>query len=270
MRTAAALGLTTILLTSACSGPASQQPTPTPPPTTPAATTPTAITPTIGPTPSPIASPTPAPTRPPASVEPANFVAAVTNQWFPLKPGQRRIYRGVKDGKPAYEVFVVTSETKTILGVTCVVVRDTLNLDGKLAEQTDDWYAQDKAGNVWYFGEKTATYKPSGAIESRDGSFQAGVDGAQAGIYMTATPQLGVDYQQEYYKGQAEDHFVATDLSVPVKVPYGSFPHALRTKEFTPLEPGVIDHKYYVSGVGVVKEASEDGDERLDLVSFQH
>jgi hypothetical protein len=267
MRTAAALGLTTILLTSACSSTSSQQPTPTtPPPSTPSATAtpsttsaPTATTPTQP----------PAPTKLPSTLDPANYLEAVTNPWFPLKPGQQRIYRGVKDGKPAYEVFAVTSETKTILGVRCVVVRDTLNLNGKLAEKTDDWYAQDKAGNVWYLGEQTATYKSNGAVESREGTWQAGVDGAKAGIYITSTPQLGVDYQQEYYKGQAEDHFVATDLSVPVKIPYGSFPKALRTKEFTPLEPGVIDHKYYVSGVGVVKEASEDGAERLDLVSFK-
>lgn len=260
MRTVAALSVTAFLFTSACSAS-------TPEKTAPAATAPSSVTqsPTVA-VPSP--SQSPAPTKFAGRLDPADFVAAVTNQWFPLKPGQERVYQGVKDGKAARETFVVTGETKTILGVPCVVVRDTLELAGKVAEKTDDWYAQDKTGNVWYLGEQTATYKPDGTVESRGGSFQAGVDGAEAGIYITATPQLGVDYRQEYYKGKAEDHFIATDLSVPVKVPYGSFPHALQTKEFTPLEPGVIDHKHYVSGVGVVKEASEDGAERLELVSF--
>jgi hypothetical protein len=202
------------------------------------------------------------------AIDPANFVSRVDNEYFPLKPGEQRVYTGVKDGKSAHEVFVVTSESKTILGVGCVVVRDTLNLDGHPAEMTDDWYAQDKQGNVWYFGEETATLNPDGTIKSREGRFLAGRDGADAGIYITATLQIGVDYRQEYYKGHAEDHFVVTDLSVPVTVPYGSFQNALRTKEFTPLEPGVVDHKYYVRGVGVVKEGSEDGSERLELVSY--
>jgi hypothetical protein len=202
------------------------------------------------------------------AIDPANFVSRVDNPYFPLKPGEQRVYTGVKDGKNAHEVFVVTSETKTILGVTCIVIRDTLTLNGRPAEQTDDWYAQDKRGNVWYFGEETATLNPNGTVKSKEGRFLAGRNGAGPGVYITGTPEIGVDYQQEYYKGHAEDHFVATDLNVSVTVPYGSFKNALRTKEFTPLEPGVVDHKYYVPGVGVVKELSEDGSERLELVSY--
>jgi hypothetical protein len=214
-------------------------------------------------------TPPPAPsTGPTGGVDPANYVSQVTNPWFPLIPGQTRTYTGVKDDQAAHEVFVVTAETRTILGVTCVVVRDTLTLDGKPAERTDDWYAQDRAGNVWYFGEDTATLNPDGSVKDREGTFQAGIDGARAGIYMTARPQLGVDYKQESYPGHAEDHFVATDLSVPVTVPYRAFPSALRTKEYTPLEPDVVDHKWYVSGVGVVKEEAEDGSERLELTAF--
>jgi hypothetical protein len=216
---------------------------------------------------SPPTSPSPTVTAA-GPVDPANFVSGVDNPYFPLKGGEQRVYTGVRDGKSAHEVFIVTSETKTILGVTCVVVRDTLNLDGHPAEMTDDWYAHDKQGNVWYFGEETATLNPDGTVKTREGRFLAGRDGAKAGIYITATPQIGLDYQQEDYKGHAEDHFVATDLSVPVTVPYGSFQNALRTKEFTPLEPGKVDYKYYVRGVGVVKEGSEDGSERLELVSY--
>ncbi len=215
------------------------------------------------------AGPTTAPSRrPTAPTDPANFVGTVTNRWFPLIPGQVRVYEGVRDGRAAHEVFTVTRQTKTILGVTCTVVHDVLTLDGRPAEETDDWYAQDQAGNVWYFGEETATLNPDGSVKTREGTFQAGVDGAQAGIYATAAPRLGVDYRQEYYKGHAEDHFAVTDLGVPVKVRFGNFPNTVRTKEYTPLEPAVIDHKYYVDGIGVVKEESEDGSERLELVSF--
>lgn len=228
----------------------------------------------------PVAKPTPTPAggspaagvptagADPAHIDPANFVRTVDNPWFPLVPGQRRVYAGVRDGKAAHEVFVVTAETKTILGMPCVVVRDSLTLDGHPAEQTDDWYAQDRAGNVWYFGEDTATLNPDGSVNSREGRFQAGADGAQAGIYITATPQIDVDFTQELYRGHAEDHFVATGTRESVKVPYGSFSDTLVTKEYTPLEPGAVDHKYYARGIGVVKEFAEDGSERLELASL--
>jgi hypothetical protein len=208
-----------------------------------------------------------APTTPPDTVDPANFVGEVTNEWFPLHPGQTWTYTGEKDGKSARDIVVATSATKTILGVVCTVVDDKLYLDGKLEERTQDWYAQDKQGNVWYFGEDTAELKADGSVKSREGSWTAGVDGAKAGIYITAQPQIGVDYLQEYYKGQAEDHFTAKQTGVSVTVPAGTYT-TLETEEHTPLEPGVIDHKNYASGIGVVKEASEDGSERTELVSY--
>ncbi|HJQ43480.1 MAG TPA: hypothetical protein VJ831_10380 [Jatrophihabitantaceae bacterium] len=203
----------------------------------------------------------------PVAADPANYVSEVTNQWFPLHRGQTWTYRGEKDGKPAQESVVVTSMTKTILGVACTEVSDKLYLDGKLEETTKDWYAQDKQGNVWYFGEDTAELNPDGSVKTREGTWTAGVDGAKAGIYITAQPQFGVDYLQEYYKGQAEDHFVAKRTGVSVTVPGGTF-STLETQEYTPLEPDVIDHKYYAPGVGVVKEASSSGDERTELVSY--
>jgi hypothetical protein len=202
-------------------------------------------------------------------VQPGDFVnGPVTNRWFPLRPGARRVYQGAKDGKTARELFLVTNETKLVQGVTCVVVRDTLYLNGKLEEQTDDWYAQDKQGNVWYFGEQTAELNPDGSIKSREGSWRAGLHRARAGIYITAEPRLGVDYLQEYYKGHAEDHFVAKRTNASTTVPAGSFHQLLETTEYTPLEPDVIDHKFYAAGVGVVKESSESGDERLELASY--
>ncbi|MFL5779477.1 MAG: hypothetical protein ACJ761_11135 [Chloroflexota bacterium] len=201
-----------------------------------------------------------------APIDPANFTTTIDNAWFPLIPGTTFTYRGVKDGEKAVDVYTVTDETKLIDGVTCVVVDDRLTLDGTLAEKTSDYYVQDLAGNVWYFGEDTAELE-DGKVKSREGTWHAGVDGAQAGIFMEADPVVGHAYAQEYYKGHAEDHFEVETLTDTVKVPLGSFTGVLRTKEWTPLEPDVLDAKYYVKGVGEVKEATIKGDpERLELV----
>jgi hypothetical protein len=207
----------------------------------------------------------------PVTINPANFVARVDNPWFPLKPGSSYHYRGTRDGKHAFEVLTVTHQTRKILGVPTVVISDRLYLNGKLAERTTDWYTQDRQGNVWYFGENTAKLNAKGQVISRDGSFQAGVDGAQAGIFMPAHLKLGASYAQERYKGHAEDHFTIVDLSAHVKVPYISSSPALRTTEHTSLEPTVLDNKYYVRGIGTVRElqVKGSGSEHLDLVSFK-
>src|SRR5438045_257298 len=133
---------------------------------------------------------------------PTHFSAHVTNPWFPLTPGTRYVYTGVKDGKPARDVVLVTQETRVIDGAPCVTVRDRLYLNGKLAERTTDWYSQDARGNVWYFGEDTAELS-HGKVTSTEGTWLAGVDGARAGVYITARPVLGRSYRQEYYKGHA-------------------------------------------------------------------
>jgi hypothetical protein len=203
------------------------------------------------------------------ALTPAHFAGRIDNPWYPLLPGAVYVYRGVKDGQSARDVLTVTSRTKTIDNVSCTVVEDRLYLGGRLAERTTDWYAQDRSGNVWYFGESTAELDRSGKVTSRAGSWQAGVNGAQAGIFMPAHPRVGLSGRQEHYRGQAEDHFTVLDLSASVTVPYGSFSHALLTKEWTPLEPGVLDHKYYVRGIGTVLEVAIKGPlERLELVSF--
>jgi hypothetical protein len=164
--------------------------------------------------------------------------------------------------------MTVTHGTKTIDGVPCVVVHDRLYLSGKLEERTTDWYAQDKQGNVWYFGEQTAELDANGHVTSTEGTWQAGKDGARPGIYMPARPEVGRSGRQEFYKGQAEDHFQVLDLHAAVKVRWGASKNALLTKEWTPLEPGVIDHKYYVKGVGtVLEQAVRGGTERNELVS---
>jgi hypothetical protein len=201
---------------------------------------------------------------------PGPFTAHVDNPWFPLRPGSTYVYRGVKDGLPARDVVTVRSGTKTIVGAPCAVVRDLLYLRGKLRERTTDWYSQDARGNVWYFGEDTAELDAHGRVTSRSGSWRAGVDGAKPGIFMFATPRPGRSARQEYLKGEAEDHFRVLSLDANVKAPFVSSSHALLTKEWTPLEPGTIDHKYYVRGIGTVLEQTvKGGDERQALVSFR-
>ena len=200
---------------------------------------------------------------------PSQFSTRIDNPWFPLEPGSTYIYRGVKDGRPSREVLKVTHETKPIGGVPAVVVSDRLYVDGRLAERTTDWYSQDKRGNVWYFGEATAELDRQGRVTSTEGSWQAGRDGARAGIYMPARPNVGQSFRQEFYKGHAEDHFRVLSLHSTVQVPYTSSRQALLTREWTPLEPGAIDHKLYVRGVGTVLEQSvKGGNERNELVSF--
>jgi hypothetical protein len=187
-----------------------------------------------------------------------------------LIPGTTFVYRGVKDEKAARDVFAVSQATKTIQGVRCTAVLDRLFLAGRLAERTTDWYAQDVRGNVWYFGEATAELDRSGHVTSTEGSWQAGRDGAQAGIYMTARPRVGQSRRQEFYEGHAEDRFAVLTLRASVSVPYVSSNRALLTKEWTPLEPGTLDHKYYVRGIGQVKEVATRGPtERTELVSVR-
>jgi hypothetical protein len=197
--------------------------------------------------------------------------ARVNNAWFPLTPGTTNVYQGVRDGLAAKEMFKVTHRTRVVNGVRCAVIEDRLYLGGKLSERTADWYAQDTAGNVWYFGEATAVLNPDGTVKTRRGSFEAGKSGARAGIFMPATVHIGATYQQEFYPGHAEDRFQILTLSAHVSTPGVSSQHAMVTKETTPLEPAVIDHKTYVRGVGtVVEEAVKGGQERLQLVAIRH
>jgi len=201
---------------------------------------------------------------------PSRFVQRVDNPWFPLSPGTTLVYRGIKDGKPSRDVVTVTRATTVIDGVRCTTVKDDLYLNGRLGERTTDWYAQDTAGNVWYFGEATAELNADGSVRSTSGSWRAGTRGARAGIYMPANPGVGQSGRQEYYRGQAEDHFRVKSLATTVATPAASSRRALLTEEWTPLEPGVLDHKLYVRGVGTVLEQTvRGGDERNTLVSIR-
>lgn len=198
-------------------------------------------------------------------INPANFVALIDNPYYPLIPGTTLTYA---EGKNTVEV-VVTSDTRDILGVTCTVVHDTVSATdgGELVEDTLDWYAQDVEGNVWYFGEDTAEYK-NGKIVTTAGSWEAGVDGAKAGIIMKADPQVGDTYRQEYYVCEAEDEAEVLDLDASVDVPYGTFTGCLQTYDYTRLDPEVNENKYYCLDVGVVLAIDLNTGEREELTAI--
>jgi hypothetical protein len=205
-----------------------------------------------------------------AAPSPSRPSARVDNPWFPLTPGTVYVYRGVKDGKPSRDVVTVTHKVVRIQGVPCISVGDRLYIRGRLEERTTDWYAQDAKGNVWYFGEDTAELDAHGRVVATEGTWRAGRNGARPGIYMPGAPTVGQTGRQEYLKGHAEDHFQVVSLNTAVHVPYTTSGHALLTKEWTPLEPGVLDHKYYVRGVGTVLEQTvRGGDERNELISVR-
>ena len=184
-------------------------------------------------------------------IDPADFVAAVTNPSLPLAPGTRFVYEGESDGEAETVTVIVAETTRSILGVACTEVRDTVEVDGELVEDTLDWYAQDEDGNVWYFGEDVKNYE-NGVLVSTDGSWLAGRDGAKPGIIMQAHPQVGQTYRQEYFPGEAEDMARVLQLDGSASVPYGDFEDCLVTEEWTPLEPGHVEHKYYARDVGFV------------------
>jgi hypothetical protein len=209
-------------------------------------------------------------------IDPADFTNgagtpnAIDNQYFPLVPGARFVYEGHKEGSSLRDVMTVTADTRTITGVTVTVVRDTAYEDGILAEDTFDWYAQDDAGNVWYFGEETTEFDEHGGVVTTFGSWEAGTDGALPGILMEASPASGDTYRQEYGLGVAVDMSTVLSVRRHTSVPHGTFWNVIETKEYSCLEKG-LDHKFYAPGVGLIKElAVANGDEEIDLVSLSH
>ena len=197
--------------------------------------------------------------------------ARVDNPWFPLKPGTKWIYRGSDEGDRTRDVVIATYRTRVVDGVRCRVVLDRVWTNGRLGERTRDFYAQTKRGTVWYFGERTATLNRHGGVISREGSFLSGVGGAEAGVFMTSHPRPGPSYFQEYFPGHAMDRFTVVRRDAHVSVPLLWSDHALLTRETTPLEPGVVDHKYYVRDVGSVREVTvTGGSERLHLAKVAH
>jgi len=203
-------------------------------------------------------------------IESADFTSRIDNKYFPLKPGTTFVYKGEFHGTAERDVMAVTHDTKRVMGVECLVASDRVTEGGELVEQTYDWYAQDKEGNVWYFGEDVTEYK-NGKVTGHEGSWESGVDGARPGIAMKADPRVGQTYRQEYSKGVAEDKARVVSLNGSVEVPYGKYDRVLVTKEFTPLEPGVVERQYYVAGVGNIVEATVKGQpERIELANVKH
>ena len=208
----------------------------------------------------------------PVDLDPAEFTTEIDNPYLPLTAGSRWVYRETSPGSPPERVVVeVTDQTRTIAnGVEAVVVRDTATLRGEPIEVTDDWFAQDSAGNVWYLGEDTAEYE-NGKVSTRAGSFEAGVDGAQAGVVMPADPVPGLAYRQEYYAGEAEDRGAIVSIGEErVRVPFGFFDEeVLMTRDLVPLEPKVQELKFYAPGIGNVMSVHTDSGSRSELVSYR-
>ena len=216
--------------------------------------------------------PLPARANPAAGVDPSHFTRPVGNPWYPLRPGTVTHLRG-SDGPHRYrERVLVTHRTRTIQGVRARVVLDVLRrLDGSLAERTHDWYADDNDGNVWYLGENTATYDRHGHVSSREGSWQAGVGGARAGLIMPADPHPTDAYRQEYDRGNAEDQAWIVQADADARTPYRHFRHAVRSFEWSRLERDVMSQKLYAKGIGIVSERDlAGGQESFVLVSVRH
>lgn len=207
-----------------------------------------------------------------AGLTPSQFTAPVQNPYFPLRPGTVSRYRGTDEGERLHERVVITSRTRLIQGITTTVVRDVLrHSDGSLAEKTLDYYAADNGGNVWYFGEKTATYDERGHVESREGSWLAGVKGAVAGTIMPADPRPTDAYRQELFPGHAEDQAWIVQRNASTTVPYGTLHHVVRSFEWTRLEKRVLSLKLYAPGLGIVREKDmSGGTESFVLVSVTH
>ena len=184
-------------------------------------------------------------------IDPADFGSEVTNQYFPLKPGTTFMVDGTRDGVQRHDEMTVTKETKTIMGVPCVVVRDVATSQTALVEKTTDWYAQDKDGNVWYFGEDTAEYT-NGKVSSTAGTWLAGVDGAIPGIIMKSSPAVGDGYRQEYRPGIAEDYATVLQTDATQSTPAGDFAKVLITEDIDLLDRSKNEHKSYAPGVGLV------------------
>ena len=206
------------------------------------------------------------------TLDPADFTTRITNPWWPMRVGSRWVYReSAPDGTRQRDVVAVLPKTKAVAsGVTARVVSDVTTEDGVPVEVTRDYYAQDRCGNVWYLGEATTEYENRKPV-STAGSFEAGVDGAEAGVIVPARPKRGMRYRQEQYAGHAEDRAEIFSLREQVEVPFGHFGRGrvLMTRETNPLEPRVLEYKFYARGIGPVLAIGVSGDaDREELVRY--
>jgi hypothetical protein len=205
----------------------------------------------------------------PVALDPADFVTGIDHPYWPMAPGSKWVYRET-DGKGGVQkvVVTVTDETKTILGIQSTVLHDVVSEGGEVIEDTYDWYAQDRWGTIWYLGEDTTEYEDGKT--STAGSWEAGVDGAQAGVILPGEPEAGLAYRQEYYAGEAEDAGEILSLDELAEVPFGAFEGVLMTKDWTPLDPEMLEHKFYAKGIGpVLVLTASGGSDREELLSFE-
>ncbi len=201
-------------------------------------------------------------------LDPADFVDGVDNPYFPLVPGTTWVYEGQDDDETEHIEVEVQDETRMIEGITATVVRDTVSVGGKVTEDTYDWYAQDKDGNVWYLGEDTHEYEDGKAVNA-DGSWEYGKEGALPGIVMLAHPKVGDAYRQEYRKGDAEDMGEVLEVGATRELELGTYHDVLVTEDWNPLEPDVIEEKAYAQGIGVIQEVkTAGGTGTIDLIEF--
>jgi hypothetical protein len=199
----------------------------------------------------------------------ADFTTHVTNRYWPLRPGAAWVYDGTKDHVPEHVVVTVAKETKTVLGVKCLVIHDRVTINGSLEENTTDWYAQDRSGAVWYFGEDSKDYK-NGVVVSTQGTWEAGVDGAQPGVVIQGNPKPGPTYRQEYRPGVAEDMAKVLTTTAVQSVPAGAFRHVVETYDTDPLNPDKVERKFWAPGVGAVHVVRVGGSHQEEIKLVHH
>jgi hypothetical protein len=204
----------------------------------------------------------------PVKLDPADFTTNIDNPYWPIRPGSHWVYREVENGDTQLVDVTVTNQTKMLDGVEARVVHDRVSRNGETLEDTYDWYAQDSHGNLWYLGEDTAEYE-NGKLKTKEGTWAAGVNGAEPGVVVPASPRQGMRYREEYYAGHAEDGAEVLSVNSQVQVPFGRFRNALLTRNFSTIEPTVEEMKLYAKGVGPVMELLVSGGSgRTELLSF--
>ena len=207
--------------------------------------------------------------KPDIRIENFNNPTLITNPYYPLETGKTYVFEGMtEEGMERIEVKL-KSGTKNIMGITCAIQNDKVWLNGVLIEDTDDWIAQDNDGTVWYFGETVKNYNSRGEFVDSGGSWEAGVDGAQPGLWMPAQPILGMKYRQEYYFNEAEDEAEIIEVGLTVTTRYGTFTDCIVTHDFTDLDKEVKEYKTYAPGIGLIKEENITDNEIIELVEIK-
>ncbi|MBE7432658.1 MAG: hypothetical protein HS100_01960 [Anaerolineales bacterium] len=204
------------------------------------------------------------------NLTPADFVIGIDNPYLPYSPGSKWVYEAMlEDGTVERNEIEVLHEIRDVNGVAATVVHDLVYAGDQIVEETFDWYAQDKDGNVWYLGEEVDNYE-NGVLVDHAGSWEWGKDGALPGIIMWADPSahLNEEYYKEYYPGEAEDKGQVLSVSESVSVHFGSFENVVKTYDFSALDPDLKENKFYASGVGVIKEVDLAVGEEVVLIEF--